>query len=158
MGFFQIKIHVDQHEAMTKHNLDLFSINFDKCYYLYRKEKISQAYSLAKAQLTNQWTSEHKAQDTKEGKIDNTKIIKALLHISRCEDFYSNHLKKYTDREYCYEDFSSFNTTNAFTEILQDLEIGDAELSFATSLKKQRSHDDLSEIARLKEYLLPAQV
>lgn len=156
-GIFVINFHVEQYkEVLELLKFDVFSLNFDKSYYLYRKEKIDQAYSLAKATITDQWSSRTNAAVEVQGGIGRARILQALIHISDSDEYYNKNMKSRIDREYFYEDFSSLDTTSAFTEVLTDLEITDFEPSWATSLEKQRSREDLSELTILKEYLIPS--
>lgn len=157
-GIFSINFHVDQYLRMLGNNkFDVFTLNFDKSYYLYRKEKIDQAYSLAKAIITDQWSANagpvNNAQEIMLGK---RAMLESLLLIGEWEEYYHNVMKTRIDREYFYEDFSSLDTTSAFTEVLADLGISNLKQSWTTSLVRQRNDQDLSEIASLKEYLLPS--
>ena len=155
-GIFAINFHVSQHIDMMKNNFDIFKLGFDKIYYLYRKEKIDQAYSLAKAYLTDQWTTDTVGTREAPAQISRDRVIHSLLHIAQSEEYYSNNIKPVVTREYCYEDFSALDTTNAFTEVLDDLGLADIEPTWKTTLKKQSNHSDRSEVNDIKNYLFPS--
>ena len=154
-GIFSINFHIYQYAERLKYKFDAFSLNFYKAYYLYRKEKIDQAYSNAKAAITDQWSSDANNTNEIHGEIERSRILQELLYISNSDIYYIKNIRSHINREYFYEDFSSLETTSAFTEILSDLEITDFSSSWASSMKKQRTKDDLSEITKLKKYLSP---
>ena len=154
-GIFSINFHIYQYAERLKYKFDAFSLNFYKAYYLYRKEKIDQAYYNAKAAITDQWSSDANNTNEIHGEIERSRILQELLYISNSDIYYIKNIRSHINREYFYEDFSSLETTSAFTEILSDLEITDFSSSWASSMKKQRTKDDLSEITKLKKYLSP---
>jgi len=152
-GVFSINFHIEQHADMLKHNFDVFTLNFNHAYYLFREEKIDQAFSLAKASLTDQWSSTTKAVNEVKGEIGRERILQSLMHISQSEQYYNDNLKGRITKEYAYEDFSSLTTTNVFNEIMTDLKITDVERSWATSMEKQQNKTDIVELTKLKNYL-----
>lgn len=55
-GIFAVNFHVDQYQNLLRnHRIDLFKLNFDRVYYLSRRDKLGQALSLTKAIITDQW-------------------------------------------------------------------------------------------------------
>jgi len=158
-GIFAINFHIEQYVEMLKHKFNIFDLNFDKSYYLFRKEKINQAYSLAKASITDQWSFDTKSTNELKSKIGREKILQALIQISRSEDYYyDKNMKSFIDKEYFYEDFSSLDTTSTFSEILCELEIPPSKTHWTTSMKKQSKEEDWSELNTLKEYLSPSAI
>jgi LPS sulfotransferase NodH len=155
-GIFSINFHVEQHIEMLKHKFDVFSLNFDKSYYLYRKEKIDQAYSLARASISDQWSASTKASHEIEGDIGHNKILQALIHICDSEKYYEQNIKSSIDNEYYYEDFSLLKSTNAFSEIFEDLELDIPTTTLSTSMKKQSEKEGSLELKQFKKYLSSA--
>ncbi len=154
-GVFAINFHVSQHTEMLKHKFDVFSLGFDRIYYLYRRNKAEQAYSLAKAQLTDQWSADVKPLGDASATIDKTSIINSLLHISGSEDYYLANLHSKVGREFAYEDFSRLDQTPAFDEILTDLNIEDYEASWTSRMRQQRSKAENPQLVAFKKYLFP---
>lgn len=154
-GVFSVHFHVDQYIELLDSGYDIFSLGFDKIYYVYRKEKIDQAYSYAKALITNQWASHLEVVTKIDQKISISQVLSALVTISKSEEFYDKNLKDRVDREYCYEDFSFLETTTAYGEVLNDLEIFDHNSLLKTYMKKQSTSSDQAEIMKIKEYLYP---
>jgi len=152
-GIFSINFHIEQYTEMLKHKFDAFSLNFDKCYYLHRLEKIDQAYSLAKASLTDQWSSTTKATNELTGDVGRQNILQSLIHLSQCEEYYINNMKRHITKEYAYEEFSSSNKTDIFNEIMSDLEITVPQNKWTTSMKKQQNQSGIAELQKLKKYL-----
>ena len=158
-GVFSINFHVLQYQHMLELNkVDLFDLNFDKCYYLFRKEKIDQAYSHAKAAITDQWSSHIKPSKGVQGAMDGEMVLVMLTNLMRMDKYYYLNIKPRVDREFFYEDFSALNTTKAFNTVLFDLSIKDCESVWETSFKRQTNSKDVSELSDFKKYLSPSAV
>src|SRR5215470_9144261 len=57
-GVFSIKIQIDQYQSWKdQKNFDPFDLRFDAVFYVYRRDKVAQAHSYAKAVMTDQWRS-----------------------------------------------------------------------------------------------------
>jgi LPS sulfotransferase NodH len=157
-GVFAVNIHISNYLNMLNHKFNAFDMKFDYCYYLYRRKKIDQAYSLAKARITDKWSADSKPARELPPEIRYTKVLEALLSIGKWEEVYRAHIQPHISREYFYEDFSRLSKTSAFDEVLSDLGITDTCLVTSTSLKRQRLSSDTSEIEKINNYLMPADV
>lgn len=108
-GVWAIKWHIGQLVAMNSDfNLSLEAMNFDHVVYLYRRDKIAQAVSLAKAMSTDQFRSYHEA--TGQPNLSNANIADMLQRIAKFDQFTRQYLWKYVDASYAYEDFRLLST------------------------------------------------
>ncbi len=153
-GFFSINFHVSQYTELKNKGIDIFALNFDKIYYIYREDKLAQAYSLAKANLTDQWSSTNLV-NSQSGDltISNHQVIRSLLEIVSSEDYYHQHLENRCNMAFSYEDFSRLDGTEAFERLFYDLGI-DFNLHPESILKRQSNEADKLNIEKLKNYLL----
>lgn len=154
-GVFAINFHISQYREMLKLNFNVLNLNFNKVYYLSRKDKIEQAYSYAKATITDQWSSVTQPTNKIKGEIRREEILRALFHIISAESYYNDNLKSHVNKEYVYEDYSDLKNTNIFSEVMLDCDITNFEPTWNTSMKKQRNQLTLNEVAVFKEYLCP---
>lgn len=103
-GVYCLKMHIGQVVAMNQDfGLGLESMEFDHIVYLYRRDKIEQAVSLAKAAGTNQYRSYEEAGEA--CKITRSAISEALSNIIKFDEFAHKYLMKYVNKCYAYEDF-----------------------------------------------------
>jgi len=150
---FTLNFHVEQYTEWQKNNLDLLRLGFDKLYYVYRKDKLAQALSFAKARLTDQWSSKSgPLRETPIGEINNSDILKALYHLSLQDEYYRTHLAKHVQREYCYEDFTTSNS--CFHDVLADNAIEHQDIQIFTSgMAVQRGASDTQKMHDLVSYI-----
>lgn len=151
-GIFSIKIHLqDYFIFLNKQKFDLLSLGFDDIIFLSRHDKISQAYSLAKASITNQWTSFIKP--SKELNPDNIKNSDILQHLHRLvlmEELFESHIPKNTYLKYVYEDF--IKQTELPHKVLNDLKLSvSPKKKFNSELEKQTTQHDLLRIEQLRK-------
>lgn len=154
-GIFAINFHVEQHQAMLKHKVDIFDLGFDRCYYVYRRQKALQAYSLARASVTDQWSADTEPAREAEEELGFSRILGAMTHLAQSEAFHERHLKSRVDRAFFYEDFSRVGETRAYQAVFDDLEVEVAGLNPRTGLARQRASDMPAELERLRAYLWP---
>lgn len=152
-GVFSINFHIEQFIQMLEYKFNPLDLIFDQIYYLQRLDKINQAFSLAKARITDQWSAEAKASKPIDKKIPRKSILESLLYLSNQEDYYSEVLAPHVNRTFTYEEFSQLNTSDAYEQVMKDLDINDYQPNWKTSLKKQRTATSESEINDLKNYL-----
>lgn len=155
-GVFALNFHVEQHQEMLKHKVNIFDLGFDHCYYVYREQKLDQAYSLARASLTDQWTADTSGSRKIEGKIGRARILKALVHVAASEEFYEQQLRSRVTGEFAYEDFRDLGKTTAYASIFKDLGLNPESVAVSTDMKRQQRGQASEELAALKAYLDPA--
>lgn len=108
-GNFFVNTHISDAQFLLSKGFNILNLNFDKIYYIKRQDKIAQAVSLLKAELTDSWSH-----DTEEREYDNQKLnianaSKSLAKLVEMEYIYKNQLKKLTSEEFIYEEFTKDN-------------------------------------------------
>jgi LPS sulfotransferase NodH len=145
---FGVNFHIEHYMKWKKRDFDLLSMNFDKIYYIERRNKFKQAYSLVKALKTDIWSAESEKdagfQDGVEIDITEKELVAGLKMIVDWTSFYRTHLKKHITREYIFEEFIPDAAANATWEICDDLDVKvDRVPSSRQYMKKQSlSHDE----------------
>lgn len=153
-GVFAVNFHVDQYESLLmKHHIDLFDLDFDKIYYLKRRDKLAQAMSLTKAILTRRWHADDKIVKDIPKVIPRESILKQLLFIAKSESFYEHKMQKYADDEFFYEDYACIDTTSVFEKVITDCDITIHDRKWNTSLQKLSDDKGFDELQGLKDYL-----
>ncbi|TMO64188.1 Stf0 family sulfotransferase [Pseudoalteromonas aurantia] len=152
-GVFSIHFHVEQYTALLHSGFDIFSLGFDHIYYVNREDKLEQAYSYAKAQITNQWSSNLKCDTEIEGVLSKSLVFESLNSIVKSEEYYEQYLAENIDRVFHYEDFSQLNKTTAYSQVLDDMNIEYGSLQLSTFMQKQRTIEDELAIKKLRAYL-----
>jgi LPS sulfotransferase NodH len=138
---------------MLKRKVDMLDFDFDNIFFLSRRDKLAQAYSLAKGTLSDQWSADSKAIENIDCRqVSKTLVIKALLDIVTSEEYYEQNLKMYCDREFIYEDFQEIENTRTYQTVFHDCELGD-KFYRETSLRKQTNTRDQATINDLRRYL-----
>lgn len=152
-GVFAVNAHIEQLLHLRKNNFDVMQLGFDHLVYLYRKDKIAQAVSLARARITDSWSSEAWEKENADGKITHLAITDALRHLVYSEHLYREHWANQVHAEYAYEDFSRIGDTRAYHEVLTTLGLEPvAELS--TDMNKQSRGDARALIDDYRRYVL----
>lgn len=152
-GVFAVNAHIEHMFFFLNKNFNLLTLGFTVVAYVSRKNKISQAVSLEKSNLTDSWSSEVEADADKLSKINNLGIVQSLQHIVEWEQAYKEKLSHFVHAEFYYEDFCRLNDTNAFKKIFKLLDI-DYQGKFETNMKKQRDYSSKEAIASFSKYLL----
>lgn len=150
---FTVNFHIDHYIYWRKKGIDLLTIGFDRVIYLHRKDKLSQAYSLAKAMASSQWNSEMTPTHIiKTSDITNPKILHALYSISLWDEFYNTHMKQHVNSIYEYEEFVGNHAL--FESILDECNISTTVVkNRKASIKIQRNKEDFERLQSLKDYL-----
>jgi LPS sulfotransferase NodH len=151
-GCFSINFHVSQYVYLKNKGFDIFKLNFDHVYALSRKDKLSQAYSLSKARITDQWSAATKKVSAIDQSIPTSHIFKSLAHIAESEELYEKDLKSKTTAEFVYEDFINLAETTAFEQIFNDCGITE-NTDISSDFSKQRADGVPVELLKLKQYL-----
>lgn len=155
-GIFSVNFHILQYSQVLEGGFDIFALDFDKIYYLYRKEKIDQAYSHTKAAITGQWFPTHRGYSEPKGSITKEAVMILLTNLIRYTEYYEKTLQSRVDREFYYEDFSCLSSTTAYHDILADLGITEYQPFWTSSVQEPGNEKDAEAILELKKYLVPS--
>ncbi|NVK26282.1 MAG: hypothetical protein HWE10_15240, partial [Gammaproteobacteria bacterium] len=137
-GVLAVNMHVEQYTALLKYKLDVFNLNFGSIVYLERKDKLAQAVSLSKAQITDQWSSQTQAVAELPTNIPHSHVTKSLLHLVESHEYYLNQLASKTHFHYDYETFKSLDSLTCYQEPLAKLGIEIPQsVSLETGLTQQ---------------------
>ncbi len=152
-GVFTINFHIDHYVFWKKRGIDLFGLGFSKVIYLHRRDKVAQAYSYAKAVMSDQWRSYFTpTRNIDPAEIGGAKVAAALNILCKWDEFYEQQLRQKVDLELAYEDFSS--DPGCFQRVFNECGIaGDARVGIENKLKQQRSDADTLRVREIKAYL-----
>lgn len=108
-GIFSINVQLDHYIQWKKQGFDLIKWGFDDAVYLERKDKISQAYSLAKARLTKKWDQSNEPENQSDDPLNIPiyMILGALRDIYFWSEYYEKTLKQHIKKTIFYEDYLS---------------------------------------------------
>lgn len=153
-GIFTLNFHIDQYMYWKDQNFDPLSLGFDHIIYLYRRDKVAQAYSYAKALVTDQWRSTMEPIQTVEAsKISNLQILNALNMQCIWDEIYANHLAQYVRTTFCYEEVVN-KPAEYFHDILMACGIDHDDICiFNSGLEVQRREEDQARIEEFHRYL-----
>lgn len=153
---FSANFHVEQYQVLRHQGLDLLKLGFKHTVYLHRRDKLAQAYSLRRAQLTDQWSVD----STPIRQVDDThlkrsEIIGAVYEIAKQEDFFEQELRPYTDQVYAYEDFTGELGNEVFEDFLRrtNISIGPNALQLDTPVRVQRADYSSAPLENVRGYL-----
>lgn len=150
-GVFSLKLHVGQIVAAKKDfDLDLYSFGFNHIVYLYRRDKVAQAVSLAKAIKSDKFR--HNEEATGKDKISYHDVSYTLgIIIEQDKHFHDN---LYADVSYAYEDFVALDPPHySYNEILKAFG-KEPQDKFSTSMKKQADKYSEEMTRKFKSYIL----
>lgn len=152
---FSVNFHVEQYQWLLHHGVDVLDLGFDRLFYLSRRDKLGQAFSLRLAQITDQWTSEEDPVRPPPRTLTRSEIVKALHQIVAQEDYFDEHLRAKVDQEFHYEDFTGAQGREQFELFFERAGLADAlqRLDLSTSLRPQRASYDSGSLRRLERYL-----
>jgi len=158
-GVFGVNFHVDQYQSLKKQDIDVFEIlKFDKIYYLERGDKISQAYSLAKARVTDVWSSNVELTPEAEAKVEKIKysnILEELVRISRWDAFVAEKILPKIDGTFRHEDVVADKESTCFKVLFSDLNIPfPSDFHAVPERNRQAKSRDLQRVVELKRYLM----
>ena len=125
---FSLKLHVNQYRAALKnHRFDaLDRIGFDHTYFLTRQNKLLQAYSHAKAELTDVWTADAaRSTPTEPPELGCLHLISCLHRILEAEAYVQDSLRERITRHFTYESLiASDGLRRLLTLMAADLDAG----------------------------------
>jgi len=153
-GVFSVKIHAYQHAQLKKMGLEFFGIGFDHVYKITRRDKISQAYSFAKADLSKAWQSGDKPIAQPEVKF--TEISRYLQVLADYDNYMSANTDRFSTETLVYEDFAGPRQMEIFNRILAQNKCQSVQ-RFETALEKQANQHDQERITMFRQWLGVAQ-
>ena len=151
-GIFAVNVHIDQYIALLNSKVDLFTFNFDHIIYLRRKDVIAQTVSLAKASLSDAWSSGSAGREISTP-LTNASLLPFYNQLTDYERYYQQHLAVKVQAEYQYEDFAKTNKSKAYQQVLTALNLPAFEGEFKTNMQKQSGGDSAKVIAGLRKYI-----
>ncbi len=153
-NIFGVNFHVNHYIYWKNEGLDLLKLNFDKIYWVERKDKVKQAYSLAKATKTDAWSKEAEQQQPKTEDLDISPpdVAGHLAYICKECAYFEEHLKPLVHRSFIYETFTQDSATEAVKDILNDFSLTYTDIKDFRPMKKQANAQDEENIAHIKQY------
>lgn len=153
-GIFGINFHVHQYQRWKERGLDLLKMGFRKIYWIERRDKVAQAFSLAKAMKTDLWSKEIEiAAGYPHGvnvEITPLDVAKSLASITAEVDAVSGLFPK-IDRCFYYEDLAADGGNAALNAVLADF--GQELISNApNSFQRQSADTDQQACDRIRRY------
>ena len=123
-GVFSLNLHISQYEQwVVDHGINWIEVlDFDKIYFIGRRDKYAQAYSYAIAGKTNEWQQYDDSKRQLPEDVDFYSIFDHLSMILKMEYFYEKKLKQHVHREFFYEDFTS-DISTTLRYICEDLDV-----------------------------------
>ena len=149
-GVFSVKIHAYQHAQLKKMGLEFFDMGFDQVYKIARRDKISQAFSFAKADLTKAWQSGDKP--IAQVHVKFTEIARYLQVLADYDQYMAANTDRFSHETIVYEDFAGPQQMEIFNRILTQNGCPAAN-DFYTTLKKQSNQEDEAHIAKFRQWL-----
>lgn len=152
-GVFSVNVHVDQVEHWKRKGLDILKLRFDCVIYLARRDKISQAYSYAKALETDQWRSEFKPRrEFVPAHLGNLRLMRSLQQVVDWDTTFTGQHAHGVTARFDYEDYAA--DPGVYREALRRCGIDcPDDCRFENSLSVQRDGADLARIAAFRAYL-----
>lgn len=153
-GVFSIKIHIDQYQSWKDgRKYDPLDLGFDTVLYVYRRDRVAQAHSYAKALRTDQWRSYFGSKPgSSDEPVAKSATARALSMIIAWEELYEINLSRRVNRTYCYEDI--VGDDGFVRRVLDDCGIAHAgALDGKPTTVVQRGKADLQEIEDFKRYM-----
>ncbi len=135
-GVFSVNMHIEQVLELRHLNVNVFRLDFDHVYYLYRKDKLRQAISLAQALKSDQWAAGVRPKEGA-GDVSHADITHALAQIVQGDDYCRRELWDRVDREFSYESFSDDGWEESLRTVLADLDLPIPESGFRTDYARQ---------------------
>lgn len=152
-GTWSVNFHVDQYQYMLKNGFDAFALGFDHVFYLQRRDKVAQAYSLAKAAATDQWSSHTVSKQEKPVKFGRNRVLRSLLQLSEMETFYEKNLQDRVQETFVYEDFQGEGGRAVFGALFETLGIEADAAGLAPERERQSGRGDAEMVRQVKAYL-----
>lgn len=152
-GVFTVKVMVRQYRYWLSKGFDLLSAGFDRVLYVRRNDFVAQAVSLAKARLTDNWTSTHQVTaGNTPAPLARHHVLAAMAELAAWDDFYRARLAPVVHSTWTYEEFASDPAT--FRRVLAECGIVVSEdQQFFSDLKVQRTDEDAAWTQQFRQWL-----
>ena len=153
-GVFGIKVHIEHYTHWIKNGFDILDIGFDAHYYIERKDKIAQAYSLAKAKKTNFWTkAETPIGAPPAPPIKPVDVAFQLLNICSQTDTFETKIARRINRRFDFNELILDDAKTATLQILSDLNIKiPTNKIIQSNVERQSGSKRGDHITRIKKY------
>lgn len=136
-GIFSVNIHVGQVEALEQRGLRLPIQHFDHVIYLWRQNRVRQAYSLAKANATDQWSADlEQARELTADDVSPTACITALYQIAHQVEVFEQRFRSLTAKSYVYETFAQ-DPAGAVADVAGDIGVDAGGLDVRPRMQRQ---------------------
>ena len=154
---FGVKFHVAQYLFLKQQGYDLFDIGFDRGYYVYRRNKLKQAYSLAKSRRTGFWSREAEIAgghtERVEAEVTPLEFAQCLAEVMNECAFADAELRGRTARAYALEDLVRGELPGAVAGAIADLGLPAGEIDASLPTARQSSSSDDARLAALLQAL-----
>lgn len=150
-GIFSINVQIDHYIYCKENGFDLIKWGFDDAIYLERKDKLSQAFSLAKARACNKWSQTNKLEKENVDKQDVSlhEALKALNDIYFWSNYFEKELKAHTSKTISYEDY--LGDSQLILDLIAHLSgTRLSSLPLKSKLQKQQTDKDRAAIESLR--------
>ncbi|MFM7127750.1 MAG: hypothetical protein ACKO0V_00150, partial [bacterium] len=155
---FGVNVHVHQYHQLLNSGIDLLNLQFEKFYYINRRDKIKQSYSWAKAYKTDCWncTIEKEAgfPDGVPVEISAEEVAQFLHNICKDRNYFDKSIKPRitVNREFYYLDLVADECHLALNSILEDFGLPTTHKKLKLQLSRQSTHSDEDRINEIKKY------
>lgn len=151
-GIFGVNFHVSQYLDWKERGFNLLSLGFSKVYWMERSDRISQAYSFAKALKTDLWSKDSEEAagycDGVPVEVSPQDVAKTLTAISRDE----THREEFPiDRRYVYEALVG-RLDDVVGEILHDF--GERPVRVQPATAPQSTRFDKERVSAIRRYFM----
>lgn len=149
---FVVNMHIDQLQSLLKNKIDPFLLGFDEVFYVYRRDKVRQSVSLARAWQTDQWTSNTKPKREQQSPPSNGEIARALHMLIAGDEYYRENLSSKVKMEFAYEVFRDLADQEGFPRLFKALGIGE-KIETSTELSQQSDSGSSEVVQGFLEYI-----
>lgn len=155
-GWFSVKVHISQWAWLKSKGVDIDTMPIHTACWLYRRDKLSQAYSFLKAEQTGQWQSKSRQKKNfNPDQVEPADVLRKVLEIAEMEALYKKEIKYLTSKEFAYEDFSDIKHSKAFHNLISILDINPSRNidEISPKIERQQTADDMIAINRIRDWL-----
>jgi LPS sulfotransferase NodH len=156
-GVFGAKVHVEHYTELLAQGYDVLRLGFDKVYYIRRRSRLAQAYSIAKAAKTGFWS---KSAEEEAGlvthldvPISTHELIQGLATIATQLSVYKSVLRPHVTRTFVYEDVLSAGPEVLVRSVAADLNMPLRRIPSRFATRKQSDESDARQLDQLVETL-----
>jgi LPS sulfotransferase NodH len=152
-GVFSVNFHVSQYDFWKQQGFDIMSLRFDKIIYVYRRDKVAQAHSYAKALKTDQWQTlfAPRVEVGPEG-VSTAQVLDLMAKIADEDLRFTKTFAPVIAARYAYEDYVA--NPEIYRDALKVCGIDcPPSVTFSTPLGILRKAADEDRIAAIKAYI-----